>query len=245
MPFRASFARAGIFARMLIAIAPAALLPLAAVIGVSVFLTYSLLTGEALALARQTAEARAAELGADLGAKAAVVRALSYQFSEYREIPAPNRRGRLADTLKSVLRAQALVIAARTTWEPGAIEDDPGEHEGTAFTTPSGGFNSTWYRGERGIVSIPGDDSIYGSDYYLEPKRRLSTTLIAPYRYAYTPDPKDSHLETTICAPILFGGEFKGVVGFDIGLANYRNCLMNPVQASSRRRSRGPLSSQG
>ncbi len=228
MNFRAARSL-GIFPRLLVAIAPAALVPLVAVIVVSSVWSYRLVLDSSLKYARSTAEARAAEISADLGEKSAAVRALAYLFGDYETLPKEDRRTILANSLRSVLRTQQEVVAAWTLWAPGALEDDPARYAGSPLSTPNGGFNATWVRTERGTVLMPVEDSVYDGDYYRIPKERLVPALIPPYKWSYTGKDADAVYETTVSAPIIYGGVFKGVVGFDVNVSTYQR-IVNSIR---------------
>jgi methyl-accepting chemotaxis protein len=83
-------------------------------------------------------------------------------------------------------------------------------------TTKSGMFTPYFYRDKGKLVYAPGDNGIYGEDYWEVPRRTKRDAVIEPYV-----DPSIHVLMTSYVTPILAAdGTFRGIGGVDVALGD-------------------------
>jgi signal transduction histidine kinase len=215
----------GLFGKMLISIGLAAAVPLAAVILITRYESYKIVSQESFRYTAELGDHYANQINMQLTAHLGETRAIAALFEDYQNIKASQRRNIFSSQLRSVLERNPDILAVWTQWEPGAIGDDPSDYKGTKLTAPNGAFNATWYRDKDIITQGMVTNEAYQDDYYVIPRTRMKESLILPYRYTYTGKKEDSILETSICVPIIHKNIFKGVVGFDIPTSNYQKII--------------------
>jgi Signal transduction histidine kinase len=204
---------------MLFSVGLSALLPLAALITVSASFAYRTASQDAYRYAEALGEHYASTLASRLSSFSGSLSALASTCSSYEMIPPEHRRTIISAQLRAALVGNPELLAAWAQWEGGAIGDDPSAFAGSALSTPSGAFNTTWYRQSDRIMQGSIGDADYARDFYTIPKSTLALSLIDPYRYSYAGPGEGSVLETSLCCPIIVDGAFKGVVGFDFPIA--------------------------
>jgi signal transduction histidine kinase len=214
---------------MLLSIGLAALLPYAILISVSIVFVYRTVSEDSFRYAAALSEQRATEISVKLNSLVGQGKSIASAFSAYAAIPPAERRAAIDGELRAVIEDQPDVLAAWAQWERGAIGDDPRDYVGSKLTTASGAFNTTWYRVGSDIHQGWINDDAYGSDFYTIPKASRRISLIEPYWYSYTNDEKNRFLETSLCIPIVTGGTFKGVLGFDFSVDLFERMVARPA----------------
>ncbi|MGC8864223.1 MAG: response regulator [Bacteroidales bacterium] len=147
-------------------------------------------------------------------------RTLAQAFSRFESIPENARRQVYMDMLKQVLRDNDDFLSVWTIWEPYTIDRLDAKYILAPGATRIGNFSPTFYRQGNNIkleVSSP-DATLFEGEYFTLPKARLRETVLNPYKYSYTGDPKDAILQTNMITPIIKDGKFLGVVGVDASL---------------------------
>ncbi len=177
-----------------------------------------------LAHTRATATAMAGQYGnytrAELEKYLDASRTLAQAFSRFESIPEASRRQVYMDMLKQVLRDNQDFLSVWTIWEPNTIDRLDAQNIMAPGATRIGNFSPTFYRDGNNIkleVSSP-DAVLFEGEYFTLPKARLRETILDPYKYSYTGDPKDAILQTNMITPIIKDGKFLGVVGVDASL---------------------------
>lgn len=147
-------------------------------------------------------------------------RTLAQAFSRFESIPENARRQVYMDMLKQVLRDNEDFLSVWTIWEPYTIDRLDAKNILAPGSTRIGNFSPTFYRQGNAIkleISAP-DATLFEGEYFTLPKARLRETVLNPYKYSYTGDPKDAILQTNMITPIIRDGKFLGVVGVDASL---------------------------
>ncbi len=120
--------------------------------------------------------------------------------------------------LAGVLDANPDYLGIYTCWEPNAFDARDAAHANQPGHDGTGRFIPYWNRNAQGEMAhepLVGYETGGTGDYYLVPRRTKAECIIDPFRY--TVQGKDVLL-TSLVAPILVNGEFKGIAGVDIGL---------------------------
>jgi methyl-accepting chemotaxis protein len=144
--------------------------------------------------------------------------ALTSMYLAYESILPEQRRSDFQAILKSVLKRNPHFLAAWTIWEPNAIDGQDSLYENIIGNTYLGNFSTTYYRNGdsikmEGLSSGP----LFQGSYYTIPKEKQSQTLLEPYFYAYEHGQKEV-IQTNMIVPLLYNGQFLGVVGTDASL---------------------------
>ncbi|MBN2887115.1 MAG: cache domain-containing protein, partial [Chromatiaceae bacterium] len=124
--------------------------------------------------------------------------------------------------LRSVLRENPGFLAVYTAWEPNAFDGRDSDFVNAPGSDASGRFISYWSRGASGAIELEPlvDYETPGAgDYYMLPKQRGLEQLINPYLY---PVQGREVLITSLVAPIVMGGEFRGIAGVDLSLEPFQ-----------------------
>ena len=139
-----------------------------------------------------------------------------------------NRRNFFNIMLEGLVEQNREIIGAWCVWEPDVLEGNDSRYIGTPGAGPDGRFSPYWQRsGEKVILdTLSGYDVPGEGDYYLLPKKSMSTMLLDPYVRAVG---QEAILLTTVSSPILSqDGKLLGVVGMDISI--------EPIQEISQTR---------
>ena len=149
-----------------------------------------------------------------------VSRTLAQTFKRFESIPEASRRQVYMDILKQVLRDNEEFLSIWTIWEPHTIDRLDARYIMAPGSTRIGNFSPTFYRQGNTIKleeSSP-DAVLFEGEYFTLPKARLRETVLNPYKYSFSGDPKDAILQTSLITPIIHNGKFLGVVGVDASL---------------------------
>lgn len=106
-------------------------------------------------------------------------------------------------------------------WEPNAFDGRDSQYRNAPHHDGSGRYVPYWNRGAGTLQAEPlvDYDKPGAGDYYQLPKASRNETLIEPYLYSVA---GTETLITTVVVPILQDGQFLGVAGVDIALADYQ-----------------------
>ncbi len=123
--------------------------------------------------------------------------------------------------LQEVLAQNPAFLGVWSGWERDAFDNRDNDYRNTHGHDASGRFVPYWNRGSgKLIVEALVDYDVPGvGDFYQLPKTKRMETLIEPYIYNVAG--KDT-LITTVVVPIIESGQFLGVAGVDIALADYQ-----------------------
>jgi methyl-accepting chemotaxis protein len=116
-------------------------------------------------------------------------------------------------------------IGTYTLWEPNAFDGGDSAYKGKFPYDHTGRFIAYWNRGDAGKIKVetPEDYEVQGAgDFYQLPKNRKKECLIEPYLY---PVQGREVLMTSMVAPVMIRGEFRGIVGVDVSLARLQAYL--------------------
>lgn len=118
--------------------------------------------------------------------------------------------------LKNILENNSDFLATWLIWEMNAVDSN--------YTKPFGRVRYTYVRDaskqvfyKEEILDTLGDNT---EGAYYKMKMSKQETIMNPYTFSYTGE--DTILETSICAPILYNGNFAGLVGVDLLLSRFQ-----------------------
>lgn len=201
--------RKRLFSRMLLLIGLSALLPLAAVIGISTLSAYRIVEEESFRFVEESGRRNAELISEELKGRLGKIETMATLMRQFPRFSPDSRRSILAEAVRSIAMDNPDILAVWTQWEPGALGDDPAKAD-PALSGPGGAFSAIWYYAEGKCVQGRLRDEDWRMDYYVKSKERRAPTLIDPYYYSYTGKPEDQVLETTIAVPIIVDGDFQG-----------------------------------
>ncbi|MBN2484336.1 MAG: methyl-accepting chemotaxis protein [Bacteroidales bacterium] len=153
-------------------------------------------------------------------------RTLAGTFSAYKSIPAENRREVYADIIKDVLKLNEQFKSAWVVLEPNVLDGNDINNRNTVYANDAGRYSPAFYRaGTEFKISLPQEQEVLVSDYFLKPKNEEREAIIEPYWYDYTGTGVKTYI-SSISVPI-FGsdGKFFGVAGVDIDLGSLQEFI--------------------
>lgn len=141
-------------------------------------------------------------------------------FEKINEIPASERRKFIGALMEHQLRSNSHYLSVWTIWDPNALDSLDRFMINQPGSTKIGSFSLTLFKKQNAIVVEKNDPNtiLFQGDYYLLPKKNLRETVLEPYSYSFTGKEEEKILQTSLISPIMVGGNFKGVVGIDLGL---------------------------
>ena len=161
--------------------------------------------------------------------KARIVEALATTMQEYENIEEEIRRPFFTKMLHEVISGNSSILSIWSIWEPNSIDGLDEENILAKDATETGSYSPSFYRdGDEIKEEVNTGMPPYEKDFYAIPRNTMSVTILDPYLYGYD-DAADSILVTSIIAPIIYGGEFVGVVGIDFSL-DYIQKSMSEVE---------------
>ncbi|MGQ9658570.1 MAG: methyl-accepting chemotaxis protein [Thermochromatium sp.] len=133
--------------------------------------------------------------------------------------------------LKSLLSENQEFLGIYTGWEPNAFDGRDADFANTPGTDASGRFIPHWTRSTDGTLALeplvdyeqPG-----AGNYYQLPKRTGREVILDPFRY---PVQGQEVLMTSLVAPIMREGVFRGIVGIDLRVDDLQDVLKSTVKA--------------
>ena len=120
--------------------------------------------------------------------------------------------------LRSITEKNPEFIGTYTLWEPDAFDSKDEQFKSRFPYDATDRFIAYWNRGSSGEIRIetPEGYEVQGvGDYYQLPKKRQRECIIEPYLY---PVQGKEVLMTSLVAPIITKGLFRGIVGVDVGV---------------------------
>lgn len=156
-------------------------------------------------------------------------RTLGLVFSRYETIPEPNRREVFMAMMYKSMKENPSFLSVWTLWDTLTIDRLDHRFARKDGSTRLGNLAVTYYReGDNILLEKWNPDAVlFQSDYYTIPKRTLRETVLSPYSYSYTGRVEDAVLQTSMVVPIVVDGKFKGVIGIDVSLDNFREEFEN------------------
>ncbi len=167
---------------------------------------------KAMAVAQSNASTVDAELEVPLDA----VRALAQAFAVLRADGENVSRETVTKMLYQVLVDNPEFVGIGTGWEPNAFDGRDADYVNTPGHDATGRFIPYWARGDGGKIALEplvNYDVEGEGDFYQCPERTHQECIIEPYLY---PIQGVDVLMTTLIAPIMYEGQFLGIVGIDI-----------------------------
>ncbi|WPL18921.1 Aspartate chemoreceptor protein [Thiorhodovibrio winogradskyi] len=122
--------------------------------------------------------------------------------------------------LKAVLQENPDFVSVYTAWEPDAFDRQDAKQANTPGTDASGRFISNWTRDAEGALvleALADHEQPGAGDYYQLPKSSGREAIINP-RLAEVRGRK--LMTTSLVAPVMFDGLFRGIAGIDYPLAD-------------------------
>ena len=125
--------------------------------------------------------------------------------------------------LESVLRQTPFALSTWLAFEPNAFDGRDGEFAGKDGFLPTGRFTTTLLKSGADVKrSFDMTEEILRTpgvgDWYILPVNSGKETIVEPFLYSYTGDPKDEMMITSVCFPVKIDGRVAGVVGLDVDL---------------------------
>ena len=169
-------------------------------------------------IAEKEAAGNANKIDAKLENAMAAARNLAQIFEDYGKISPNERRSIFNKNLKTILEKNADFMSVWVTAEKNSFAGPDSQYINTQGSNETGRFVSTYYRENNQIKdSVPSEQEISKSDYYLLPKKTRQETILNPYKYSYTQGGKE-YLMTSLIVPVMQNGQFIGEVGIDISM---------------------------
>ncbi|EHJ94432.1 methyl-accepting chemotaxis protein [Vreelandella boliviensis] len=147
-------------------------------------------------------------------------------------------RRQLSNLVRQTLVDNPDLIDVYIGWEPNAFTDDARYADEERYGNDSSGrFMPWWFRNSDGSLVLDplGDledetllpSGVRTAEYYLCPRETLAPCVIDPAAYDFG---GETQLVTSFNAPILVGGEFRGVAGIDLAVDFIQTLLSNANQ---------------
>ncbi|MFC2973588.1 methyl-accepting chemotaxis protein [Azotobacter bryophylli] len=177
----------------------------------------------AMAFTRQLAENNGAKVTARIEKGLDAARVMGDALGSMRAKGKADRAAANA-LLEGVLAGNPDLLGTWTGWEPNAFDGQDGQYVGQPGHDTSGRFIPYWNRGSGSIVqeALLDYDKPGAGDYYQLPKQTGKPVLIEPYIY---PVAGKDMLITSLVVPIMANGQFLGVAGVDIALADLQDLI--------------------
>ena len=150
--------------------------------------------------------------------KTRIVEALATTMSEFENMDEEVRRPFYTKMLREVIAGNNSILSIWSIWDPNSIDELDEENILAKDATAIGNYSPSFYRdGDEIKEEVNTEMPPYEEEYYTIPRSTMSVCILDPYLYSYS-DSSSSVLVTSIVAPIVYGGEFMGVVGIDFSL---------------------------
>jgi len=161
-----------------------------------------------------------------------ISRSVTQIFLDYETIPENLRRPVYLKLMREFLKQNPDILSVWSIWEPNSIDLLDDEYIGSPGCTVIGNFSPTFFR-EGDVIRLEdntgdiSEDQLFQGEYYTVPKNTGAETILEPYYYSYTGDKKDQIFQTNMIVPIIESGNFHGVVGVDVALADIQKLINN------------------
>ena len=203
-----------------------------ATISLGFILTIGLLSSQARQQQRQLAQdylqqiakANALQVQNKLDEALHTARGLASSAWSLTEAGVPERRA-LDHMLNATLRSHPDYLSLSLAFEPNAFDGKDAEFAGQPDQDAAGRYARYVDRngdGQPALHSLVDYEKPGTGDYYLLPRQRMKEVILEPYIYPY--NGVDVML-TSIAAPIIIGGQFKGSVTADFSLATLQKAI--------------------
>lgn len=141
----------------------------------------------------------------------------------------PLSRAAVRGLVENALQANPGLSALYAQFEANGYDGQDANHVGdTSHSTPMGTLEVYWLREDGQLLQQPVEDAdekhnadltengLREAEWYLCSRDRKAPCLLEPYLYETSPGTHE--LMTTLAAPVLVDGQFRGLVGADINL---------------------------
>jgi methyl-accepting chemotaxis protein len=173
----------------------------------------------AMSHARTTAREASSALQGRLASNLATVRHLAATMRATGGAQLPMAREQIGEVVKSTLSESADFIGTAVTFEPNALDGKDADYAGKKPEyDDTGRYMPYWTRGADGRIKVEPivfSNAPGANDWYDIPKASKRVFFTEPYSYPI--DGKEVMMASLV-APILVGGEFKGVASADFRL---------------------------
>ena len=167
------------------------------------------------AIARENANLIRSSLNSEMG----MARSLANGFHAFRNIPEKDREALTKLTIYGIAIENPDFLSVWVSWEKNSLD--------IKWLKSYGRDRFTYYR-ENGSLLYKKDSKNYDGDElqssYYQMKTTKKESVIDPYWFSYTLNSKPV-LETSVCVPLLEGGRFAGLFGFDFELSRYQTLI--------------------
>ena len=158
---------------------------------------------------------------------------LSNAFKIYKEIDEKNRRQVLSQIMKKTLESNQDFLSVWSILETNSIDNLDNFYKNTVGSTVLGNFRYIYYKDGKQIrlsEYIEKDSAeVLSGRLYTRAKQYKKEIIEDPYYYSYTNNKATEVFEISICVPIVVDGQFLGVVGVDVQLAQFKE-IINSVK---------------
>ncbi|MDM8549884.1 methyl-accepting chemotaxis protein [Desulfobacterales bacterium HSG2] len=177
------------------------------------------------AVAKQYANHIRAEFEAALDTARTLAQVLSGKKDENVELEVS--RSEINGIMKTVMTRNPMFFGIYTCWETNAFDRMDRGYKNREGHDETGRFIPYWKREEDGalrLVPLRDYEKEGPGDYYLLPRKTKAECITEPHISAASAA-KDTHLITSLVAPIIAGDTFHGIVGVDLRLGILQNLV--------------------
>lgn len=209
--------------KMILYLIPAVFVVFGASMGFVILKSQGRIVQDAQELADKTGESYAEVVKHTIDSEFDVARGITYAFDAIFSQPDSLKPLFFDEFLKKVITDNPQYISFWLNAELAFINKN---YEGK-----SGRARFTYYRDQFANVKYKRDtldldaSKINQSSEYQKMKRSKLESIMEPYFFSYTENENDQILETSVCIPIIKGGEFAGLIGSDIELSYFQQLI--------------------
>lgn len=124
--------------------------------------------------------------------------------------------------MRQILDANPGLVSTWTIWEPNGFDGRDAEYANTAAHDATGRFVPYWIQDGKGGHLTDAIIDYDKENYYLLPKRTGQVEMQEPYVYNYG---GREILQTAVTVPVMINGQFRGVAGVSVPLANVQKMV--------------------
>ncbi len=167
-----------------------------------------------------TAEVNARKVKGKMDKYMSTAQSLNNLLLSFESLEQSARRDNFMYIIENILKENEDILALFTIWEPNAIDNQDSLYINKLGNTYIGNFAPTYYR-VNGEIKLEGLSTgpLYQGEYYTVPKENHKQTLLEPYYYSFDKDKEEEILQTSMISPLIYHGDFLGVIGADASLA--------------------------
>ncbi|MBI5833292.1 MAG: methyl-accepting chemotaxis protein [Armatimonadetes bacterium] len=202
-------------------------------VSVSVVSAWRTARTQAVAQAAEVVHAEAQDMADSLGAPLKTVATAAHMFGSAINGEGTKKLTRedLSVQLGEVMKANPTFNGLYTNWEPNAFDGRDKEFAGKTYGYKDGRVNVYWIHNDSGQAvredepdslsddynTEVGETGTRAGEYYLAPRERKRNSVVNPY---WDDVAGKKVLMASLCAPILRGDAFVGMVGCDVALSD-------------------------